>query len=569
MTPASPADGRWTLLASAVAGRPVGLAVGADEAYSDGQDIVLPEGLAEVRDTLVVQAALLAAGSLEPRVVARTAGRRRLRRRYLALEVQRAVALLGPVVPRTVAERVGQFADGPPTASAEASLERALSAREVSEAPAWCGTIRPGRVLLAGVQAGASAPTEDDQAGTSRGRPLDELDDEEESERSRIMELFSAPVLRNPFADLIQGLLGAGRAPSDDGSGGEDVPIGGNRIGPVGDQARAAAAAPSIELALEALQAPTGARHPEWDWQAGRYKPDWCTVVEYDPRLDPEAEPAPGRDRQVERQLARLGLAPQRHRRQQQGDVLDLTAVVDLAVDRAAGRQGDDRIYETKLRTAHDLGVVVLLDSTGSTGDSEDGQKVFDEQRRVAAHLLASLDELGDRVAGYAFQSYGRGAVRFLRIKGFDDRYDHAARRRLGTLAPSGFTRLGAAIRHGTSLVTERAGTVNQLVVVVGDGLPYDDGYEHRYAQEDSRRALEEAVSAGVGCACISVRTATEDDVLERVWGHVPYLRLERSEDLARHVLGLLRRGLKQADDVTRSSPLAAAGPLAAQAAPR
>ncbi len=179
-------------------------------------------------------------------------------------------------------------------------------------------------------------------------------------------------------------------------------------------------------------------------------------------------------------------------------------------------------MYELKRRTAHDLGVLILLDSTGSTGESEEGRRVFDEQRALAARLTAGFDELGDRVACHGFQSWGRHAVNYLRVKGFDDRYDHAAQRRLAALEPGGFTRLGAAIRHGTHLLATKAGTSNTLLVVVGDGLPYDDGYEQRYAQEDCRRALREAVIAGVGCACVSVRSATEPEVIERVWGNVP-----------------------------------------------
>jgi len=95
--------------------------------------------------------------------------------------------------------------------------------------------------------------------------------------------------------------------------------------------------------------------------------------------------------------------------------------------------------------------------------------------------------------------------------------------------------------------LSERSGTSNNLLVVVGDGLPYDDGYEHRYAQEDCRRALEEAVIAGVGCACVSVRTGTDPDVLQRVWGHVPYEALEHPSQLASKITVLFRRALKEA----------------------
>ena len=271
-------------------------------------------------------------------------------------------------------------------------------------------------------------------------------------------------------------------------------------------------------------------------------------MTEYDPRpSEEEAELDPGEDRKLRRELARLGLAHERHRRQDEGDVLDITALIELVVDRGAGGVGDPRVYEVKRRTAHDLGVLVLLDATGSTGESEEGHMVFDEQRALAARLTSCFSELGDRVAAYGFQSWGRHAVNFLRVKGFEDRYDHAAQRRLASLEPGGFTRLGAAIRHGTYLLSEKAGTSNTLLVVVGDGLPYDEGYEHRYAQEDCRRALQEAVVEGVGCACVSVRSGTEPEMIERVWGNVPHRALDDPSELARHVTPLFRMALREA----------------------
>ena len=163
----------------------------------------------------------------------------------------------------------------------------------------------------------------------------------------------------------------------------------------------------------------------------------------------------------------------------------------------------------------------------------------------MAARLTASFDELGDWVAAYGFQSWGRNAVNFLRIKGFEDRYDHAAQRRLGSLEPGGFTRLGAAIRHGTHLLTTKAGTSNTLLVVVGDGLPYDDGYEHRYAQEDrrgaargghrgSRRRLRQR----------PLRDGARGDRARL--GQRPARALEEPSEMARHVTPLFRTSLRR-----------------------
>jgi Mg-chelatase subunit ChlD len=539
---------RFALLAQAVAGRRVAVIGGAQErAYTDGESIFLPE-LPErmLQASLVVQASLLAVGSFEGPVMARLTGRRALRLRYLSLEAARAADALASVLPTWVQALVAEVYDGPIPSSARESLAWAAEPRRaVTEAPAWLGTVKPIKVLRANPAGLGGAPTDADRNGSSREEMLRELDDEEESERSRILELFSAPI-RNPLASMIQKFFGMGRAPGAEGGGGAELPVGGRTVGPVGPNAKAAQAPAGMSQNLTAV--PLGRRYPEWDFRRRAYRDDWCAVAEFDPpRAEEEAQPISTTDSRLRRQLAQLGLTHERYRRQAEGDVLDLTALIELVVDRTAGHPVDPRVYETKRRTAHDLGVLVLLDATGSTGESAEGARVFDEQRVLAARLTAALEELGDRVATYGFYSRGREAVRFLRVKDFDDRYDRAAQRRLAALVPGGYTRLGAAIRHGAHVVRTRAGTSMMLLVVVGDGLPYEDGYEHRYAQEDSRRALHEAVARGIGCACVSVRASTEEDVLARVWGDIPHRRLEDASALARHVQPLFGDAMRAA----------------------
>jgi hypothetical protein len=557
--PGSRADGvselaRFELLARAIAGRPVAVRSGAGERpFTDGESIYVSDLPEETLiATIAAQAALLAMGSLDPWVMARIMGHRQLRLKYITLEAVRAAAVLGHVMPVRIERLLLGLYDGDVPRSARESFAWAGEARRrVPTAPDWLGTVKPIKVLRANPAVGG-APSDKDLEGKSSEQRLRELDDEEESERSKILELLSAPI-RNPLASMIQKLFGMGRAPSQGTGGGAELPVGGRSVGPVGRNAKATTAPAGLPFELNVV--PIGYRYPEWDFRRASYKLDHCAVAEFDPpgALEESDAEVTVRDLKLRRELARLGLSQERHRRQHEGEVLDLTALIELFVDQANGQAGDPRVYETKRRTAHDLGVLVLLDTTGSTGESTGGRRVFDEQRLLAGKLTAALDELGDRVAMYGFYSLGREAVRFLRVKGFDDRYDHAADRRLAALTPGGFTRLGAAIRHATFLVSKRAGTSQLLLVVVGDGLPYEDGYENRYAQEDSRQALEEAVAQGVACACVSVRSNTEDNVLERVWGAVPYRRLEDADSLSRHVRPLFGGALKAAAATRRS----------------
>ena len=67
-----------------------------------------------------------------------------------------------------------------------------------------------------------------------------------------------------------------------------------------------------------------------------------------------------------------------------------------------------------------------------------------------------------------------------------------------------GYTRLGAPIRHLTSRLLAQA-SERRLLLLIGDGLMCDEGYEGRYAWADVAHAVEEAEAAGVAIYYVGV----------------------------------------------------------------
>jgi hypothetical protein len=535
-----------------VAGRPILVVpTGSDLAYSDGTYLFLPDGATS--DTVMVQAAMISGGSLEPPGLRALLGRRGTTDRYVALETSRAVHALRDVLPPAVVDQAADLCGGQRTASPAESLERARSAR-VRGAPPWCGTIRPLSLIRRGTTGGADVTDSDLRAALTNTETLEEMDPEDDGDRSRILEMLAVP-LSNPLATKMARLLGMRTTPSESNGGGQEFSVQGSRTGTGhGRGRRVADRGPARGVGRPRPAA--GWTYDEWVHTTGSYRRGWCAVTELLPDTSVAAGPyAAAPDLALRAQLARLGLSDARHRRQPDGDTLDLTALVDHAAGRAAGSCAEPRVYEARRRTHRDLGVLVLLDASGSTGTLDGDREVFDAQRELAARLTLTLEALGDRVATYAFYSRGRRDVRFLRIKAFDERYGRAGGIRLAALAPGGYTRLGAAVRHATHVLTAQAGTASTLLVVIGDGLPYDDGYEQIYAQQDARRALTEAVERGVGCACISLRAANRPEVIEAVWGHVAHRVLDRPQDLASGVRPLFQQALASAHAHRRSDP--------------
>ncbi len=529
------------LLAGAVAGRGVALAPSSgDRAWSDGATIHVPDSGERVA-AVVVQAGLLAIGTLRA-AGALARGRRGTAERYLVLEACRAAAV-PRLLPASIARNVLAAHDGPISGGTGESLRLARSRERIRPPPEWFGAIRP----VASLRRGAAV---EDGAGPARpGQTETNDEDAEPSTQGRLDGLLAAPLGEQAEPGRAQWLRR--RRSRGDAAGGQEVAVRGTRDTPSAGGTRRRL--PAGLLAALAGPPVVGARYPEWDHRRAAHRPGWCTVATYDPPVTAGAQPlAATRDDRLRRELARLGTAPARRPRQRDGDTLDLAALVDAELDRRRGDGGDPRVFAARERTGRDLGVLVLLDATGSTGESAGGRSVFAEQREVAAAPAATMHELGDRVATYAFSSRGRGHVRFLRVKGFDDAWDGAARRRLAALEPGGFTRLGAGVRHATHLLTAGAGTPSLALVAIGDGLPYCEGYEGRYAREDSRMALREAMAAGVGCVSLGLRSSTDAAVLADVWGEVVHRELAAPGELAAHVRPLLSEAVGRAHAVRR-----------------
>lgn len=543
-----------SLLASAVAGRAVAVAaVDRERGHTDGRTIFVPPlPPALIEPAVVVQASLMAVGSFDPALVGRLTAHRRLRSRYLTLEAARAAAS-SPVLPPRVAAMVEDTVPGRRSTSAAESLAWAQDrSREIPDPPVWFGELRPGKLRRVGPSSAQQRPTA--AANDVRLEEATEELDPDGAETSRVLELFSMPG-SSPLSAVFRKLLGMGRSPGGSGGGGGDSGPGQQR-GPNGTGEGARKLMGSLpSLTTTTRPSLRGARYPEWDVRRGVLRPDRCAVREFDPPLTTASSgiPAAAEDRALRRQLAALGHSIEYRSGQESGDVLDLNALVDLVADRAAGESREARIYAQPRRTGRDLGVLVILDATASSADTVAGLTQFDEHRLIVDRLAGALENLGNPVAVFGFTSAGPEDVRFLRVKAFVDRYDHHARERLSRVEPHGFTRLGAAIRHGTAVLERQAGTTRRLLVMVGDGLPYETGYEGDYAEADSRHALAEAVARGVGCVRISVDAGLPGHpCVERIWGDLPQTRLPSASALAGQVRPLFAQAVRSAAASTR-----------------
>jgi Mg-chelatase subunit ChlD len=545
---------RFRFLATFVAGRAVDVVAAPDgeATHTNGGAVFVSAAGSgdEQRRQVLLQCALLGAGSLDQRLVKPLRARPALARRYLALEGRRVLAEWADRLPLAAAHRP---IEEPVTSTADESLAMAKGRAKVADPPDWFGVIKPSRLLGSSAGPGTRATNAELRLEFD---PLDvpDADDDEDGEptsESKILKLFEAPIATSQtVSDFLRKLLGNSRSPGD-GSAGSELRVRSIRKAQgVGPDARPLPTRINFTDGDRpgAAVGVGGALHPEWDVHNDRYRPEWCRVLDFPLTVSADVSAAGvPHDDVLRRRLSRVGLGPKLLRGRADGDELDIEALIDLFIDLQSGFSPPENVYQEQRKLARNLGVLILLDASGSATDTDvEGLSVHDHQRRAAATMAVTLEELGDRVAVYAFRSQGRHAIHLPAIKTFDQRFGAVGRARLNQLQPSGYTRLGAGIRGAGEILKDDAGTPNRLLLVLSDGFPYDDGYEGKYAEADAYKALEELRLDGVACLCLSIGAATTTDALQRVFGSAGHASAATLAELSPRMDQLFESALRE-----------------------
>lgn len=317
-------------------------------------------------------------------------------------------------------------------------------------------------------------------------------------------------------------------------------------------------------------------RYDEWNYLERRYLTHWCRVFEE--QLESQDEDTyeleqaikhfqPRVQKQLE-QIRPTGL--QRVSRVQDGDELDLNAIIEARQDIRAGHSPSERFYSRKERMHRDVCAIFLVDLSASTDDpieppepkdwsdyEEDGfpnlrdpwdtsiedeeedeqpkRKIIDVQREAMVVMAGALEALGDSYGIYGFSGYGKDCVEVFVAKEPDQGFSRSTLQSIAAMKPKRSTRMGPAIRHSTHKLMQ-SGHAMKVLMVISDGFPQDSDYgpdrgNHDYGVEDTAKAIIEAQQKGVETFCVTVDRSGHD-YLKRMCPDSRYLVIEEMEDL-------------------------------------
>jgi hypothetical protein len=277
-----------------------------------------------------------------------------------------------------------------------------------------------------------------------------------------------------------------------------------------------------------------GIPYPEWNKWTKCFMPDHVAVLE-------KAHTSGARQPGPAPTDLRKWFEEHTHRamknRLEDGSDLDVDQYVSHYIDLTTGEAIEPRFFRELLPSSRDVTTALLLDGSSSLGVH--GGRVFQLELACADALSRAMTLAHEPHGIFVFTGNTRHRVEVNCLKDFQD-HRFVPPSKLG-LSTGGYTRLGAPVRHMTSRLLAQP-SERRLLIVIGDGLISDEGYEGRYAWADAAHAVEEASEAGVSMYYVGVGP-TLVDPLPEVFGPRRSQRIRRVEDLPR-VLAHVHREL-------------------------
>ena len=278
-----------------------------------------------------------------------------------------------------------------------------------------------------------------------------------------------------------------------------------------------------------------GIKLPEWDYKSQTLQDDRCLLQ---PMLPRDSVPAKlpvklqKTARMIQAQFEQLRSVRYWLKAQPQGEELDLNAWLDYHIESKTAATAEKGLFQSYRGNNRDLSCLLLADLSMSTDSHIDNDnRIIDVVQNSLLLFGEALQSVGDNFAMYGFSSVKRSNIRFTMLKNFNENYNDHVRGRIQAITPGFYTRMGAAIRQATKVISEQK-TADKLLLILTDGKPNDiDHYEGRFGIEDTHQAINEAKRLGIKPFCITIDVDAQD-YLPYLFGNDGFTQILRPDQL-------------------------------------
>ena len=286
--------------------------------------------------------------------------------------------------------------------------------------------------------------------------------------------------------------------------------------------------------------------YSEWDFSKRIYKENFCKVYPksqqktdidyYKKTISKNAYTLLG----LRKMLTNVNNRMQQQKRQLQGDEFDIDAITDLYVDVHSKRTPSENVYISNRKKDKDLSILILLDISLSSDGYAAGNRVIDVEKEVSILFGEILHEFNIDFSIDSFYSKTRNFSTYLTVKDFDENWN-TAKHKIGAIEPSGYTRIGAALRHAGARLDTR-NTKNKWVILISDGKPNDyDKYEGKYGVSDVKQALRELNRRNINSYALAIE-AQAKYYLPQMFGQNHYQILTTPVELLQSLVKLYEK---------------------------
>lgn len=284
----------------------------------------------------------------------------------------------------------------------------------------------------------------------------------------------------------------------------------------------------------------------EWDFDKQKYKENYCKVYPktqlktdanyYKKTISKNSSTLIN----LRKILTNLNNKMQQQKRQTQGEEFDIDAITDLYTDVHSKKTPSDKIYLSNRKKEKDLSILILLDISLSSDSYAAGNRVIDVEKEVSILFGEILNEFNIDFSIDSFYSKTRNFSTYLTVKDFDDNWS-TAKHKIGAIEPSGYTRIGAALRHAGARLDTRS-TKNKWIILISDGKPNDyDKYEGKYGINDVKQALRELNQRNINSYALAIE-AQAKYYLTQMFGQNHYQILTTPIELLQSMVKLYEK---------------------------
>ena len=286
--------------------------------------------------------------------------------------------------------------------------------------------------------------------------------------------------------------------------------------------------------------------YDEWDFEKRKYKDHFCKVY---PKIQLKTDANYYQNTILKNNATLLNLRKiltnlnnkmQQQKRQNQGEEFDIDAITDLYVDAHSKKTPSDKIYLSNRKKEKDLSILLLLDISLSSDSYAAGNRVIDVEKQVSILFGEILNEFNIDFSIDSFYSKTRNFSTYLTVKDFDENWA-IAKNKVGAIEPSGYTRIGAALRHAGARLDTRK-TKNKWIILISDGKPNDyDKYEGKYGINDVKQALRELNQRDINSYALAIE-AQAKYYLPQMFGQNHYQILTTPTELLQSMVKLYEK---------------------------